>query len=259
LGQPDYILTLPSQHIPATEELPYLYPTVHVGNASALWLRAAVIRPGNCRVVHHCHALTGVEAGSIASYNPGARPLAYPAGTGVHLPRLATITFEMHYASTGQPETDQTQLGLYLSRIPPAVELINTLASTHDITLLPGVRDYQREAELTPSATRDVLLYEMRPHMHYRGARFRFEAVYPDKSVEVLLSVPKYEFHWQATYRLMQPKRLPAGTVIRISGAYDNSAQNPENPDPTATVYRGLQSTDEMFSGHFSFSAIPRN
>ncbi len=255
LGQPDYIVTIPLQNIPATGELPYQYPSVELSNTSSLWLRAAIIRPGNPRVVHHCHALNG--SGSIASYNPGARPLAYPSGTGTQLPPFSLMRFEIHYTSTGLPETDQTQLGLYFAPAPPATELVAAVVSTHDITLLPGVWEYEREAQISPSATKDVWLYEMRPHMHYRGARFKYEALYPNNTTEVLLSVPKYDFHWQMTYRLAQPKRLPAGTILRVRGAFDNSPQNLNNPDPAATVRRGVRSYDEMFSGHFYYSVIP--
>jgi hypothetical protein len=108
-----------------------------------------------------------------------------------------------------------------------------------------------------PSATKDVWLYEMAPHMHYRGKSFKYEALYPGGTSEVLLSVPRYQFDWQLLYRLAQPKRLPAGTILRCSGAFDNSAENHENPDPTATVNWGEQSDEEMFIGYLNFSEIP--
>ena len=65
------------------------------------------------------------------------------------------------------------------------------------------------------------------------------------------------EFHWQTLYRLAQPKRLPAGTVIRCRGAFDNSAQNPENPDPMQLVRFGEQTDDEMFIGYLNYSELP--
>jgi hypothetical protein len=65
----------------------------------------------------------------------------------------------------------------------------------------------------------------------------------------VLLDVPAYDFHWQHRYELADPKRLPAGTVVRCTATFDNSADNPANPDPTATVRSGLRSEDEMFNG----------
>jgi hypothetical protein len=93
--------------------------------------------------------------------------------------------------------------------------------------------------------------------MHLRGSRFIFEALYPGGTSEVLLSVPKYVFHWQSLYRFAEPKRVPAGTTIRCRGAFDNSRQNAENPNPEATVTFGEQTDDEMFIGYVNFGVIP--
>src|SRR5206468_3347285 len=84
-----------------------------------------------------------------------------------------------------------------------------------------------------------------------RGKSFRYEAAYPDGTREILLDVPRYDFHWQHRYALAQPKRLPAGTTLHCIAHYDNSAANPANPDPSASVRTGPQSTDEMFNGYF--------
>jgi hypothetical protein len=87
--------------------------------------------------------------------------------------------------------------------------------------------------------------------MHLRGKSFRYEADYPDGTRETLLYVPQYDFNWQHRYVLATPKRIPAGTTLRCIAHYDNSAANPANPDPGATVHSGKQSTDEMFNGYF--------
>lgn len=84
----------------------------------------------------------------------------------------------------------------------------------------------------------------------------RYTAVYPDGSTEELLSVPNYQFAWQYVYHLAEPKLMPAGTKIIVSGAFDNSAQNPYNPDPNATVRFGEQTYDEMFIGMAMFRYV---
>ncbi len=98
----------------------------------------------------------------------------------------------------------------------------------------------------------DTLLLNLFPHMHYRGKSFRFEAVYPDGSREVLLDVPRYDFNWQLRYDLSEPKRLPKGTTLHCTAYLDNSENNLLNPDPTQTVRFGLQSWDEMVVGYFT-------
>ena len=93
--------------------------------------------------------------------------------------------------------------------------------------------------------------------MHLRGSWFSFEAVYPDGNKEMLLSVPHYDFKWQHLYRLAQPKRIPAGTRLICRGAFDNSPQNPDNPDPSKTVWFGDQTFNEMFIGYFNYTDAP--
>jgi hypothetical protein len=85
--------------------------------------------------------------------------------------------------------------------------------------------------------------------MHLRGKSFQFRAVYPDGTTEILLDVPKYDFEWQPYYYLEAPKQLPRGARIECTAVYDNSVNNPYNPDPKATVFWGPQSWDEMMIG----------
>jgi hypothetical protein len=87
--------------------------------------------------------------------------------------------------------------------------------------------------------------------MHFRGKDFEYRAVYPSGEKEVLLRVPKYDFNWQLWYVLDKPKVLPAGTVIECTAHFDNSPNNPANPDPTKTVKFGEQTWDEMMIGFF--------
>jgi len=93
--------------------------------------------------------------------------------------------------------------------------------------------------------------------MHLRGSYMKFEAFYPDGTSEVFLSVPNYSFQWQTLYRLQTPKRLPANTKVVASGAFDNSAQNLNNPDPTSWAYNGDQTWNEMFFGFMHCAEIP--
>ncbi len=77
----------------------------------------------------------------------------------------------------------------------------------------------------------------------------KFLARYPDGREEELLSVPNYKFAWQRQYILNKPLHFPAGTQIIAQGSYDNSAQNPANPDPSKEIGYGPGSEEEMFSG----------
>jgi hypothetical protein len=272
LGTPDAIVRIPLQSIPAVGPIAYRYFDVPSPFATNVWLRAATVRPGNRRVVHHVLVYFGTNStlmgldGFFAGYVPGAEQVPYPDGTGKLIPGGTVFRFQMHYTATGEPETDQTELGLYLAPAPPAAEL-QTKSAFHApsffppgffYSIPPGASDHPAvSAQLIPSTTKDVLLYELSPHMHFRGSRFKYEAVYPDNSREVLLNVPRYDFEWQTLYRLATPKRLPAGTRIICTGAFDNSAQNRHNPNPGATVVFGEQTDNEMFIGYVNFSILP--
>ncbi len=96
----------------------------------------------------------------------------------------------------------------------------------------------------------DAHLLGLMPHMHVRGIDFSYKATYPDGRSEVLLSVPRYDFNWQNTYRLIEPKPLPKGTRIDCLAHYDNSAGNHANPNPAKYVTWGEQTYEEMMSGY---------
>ena len=115
----------------------------------------------------------------------------------------------------------------------------------------PGAKEHKLTG--TELIERDAYLYELMPHMHFRGKRMRFVAEYPDGSEELLLSVPDYDFNWQLVHELEQPLRVPAGTRIRATGAFDNSAQNKANPDPSIDLFWGEQSFEEMFMGFYAW------
>jgi hypothetical protein len=261
LGAPDHILTIPRQTIQHHGEVPYQYVDMITPFAEDVWLRAAVVKPGNTRVVHHCLVYTGTTGtlmgldGFFAGYVPGYTARQYPAETGKLLPRGTKLRFQLHYTPTGQGETDETQVGLYLAAEPPKYSLQTRSAFNVFFSIPPNAPDHP--ASSTYTFEKSAYLYELSPHMHYRGSRFKYEAQYPNGTKEVLLSVPRYSFEWQTLYRFSEPKLMPAGTRLLVSGAWDNSAQNPDNPNPAMRVVFGEQTDDEMFIGYFNFAEIP--
>ena len=274
LGQPDYIVKFPkAEEIPATGVFDYRYVYARSPIPSNAWLRAAVIKPGNRKAVHHVLVLTMTQQelqqlrssrqrnspngldGYFTAYVPGYEAAPYPEGTGKFLRAGSVIVFQVHYTATGKPEKDSTEMGLYLCKEKPAVELKTHAAYNVKFKIPPEAAEYESTAEY--KFAKDALLYAMSPHMHLRGSRFQYEAIYPDGKKEVLLSVPNYDFKWQHLYHLTKPKRLPAGTRLVCRGAHDNSAQNPANPDSSKQVGFGDQTFDEMFIGYFNYTDAP--
>ena len=282
LGEPTQILSIPVQSIPAAPGIEaYRYINVTTTFSSDVWLRAAIIKPGNTRVVHHSLVFQGANSGGMgidgffSGYVPGYDAVAFPSGTAKFLPKGTVLQFQIHYVRTDRPETDQTQIGLYTTPTAPAYELQTKSAYNLFISIPPN-STYQATAQYPPTGklTKNILVYEMSPHMHTRGASFKYEAVYLDGTRETLLSVPRYEFAWQALYRLTQPKLLPAGSLILCTAGWDNTPQNQhlmENyidystqPPTTNSLYapsRGVrfgdQTYDEMFIGYINFVELP--
>jgi hypothetical protein len=257
LGEPDVVIDIPAYEVPATGVVEYLYPTVANPLKRDVWVRAAEILPGSREALHHVITTFGVpdptsrrglsREGSLGGYVPGADGDAFPEGTGVLLPADAVIQLQMHYTTFGRAVTDRSRLGLYLHDEPPEHELQTTILMNPRLRIPPHARAHSESAETT--LPRDILVYNLLPHAHYRGKASEFRAIYPDGHDELLLSVPNYDFNWQTTYELVEPKRLPAGTRLVHTTTWDNSAQNPANPDPDREVPWGQQSWDEMLFG----------
>jgi hypothetical protein len=269
IGQPDQIISLPAPvPIPAHGVIDYVNVEVDPGFTKDVWVRGAEVRPGVVQALHHCTVMIapGSRAGEknshdgptpevsfLAGYVPGLTASLMPPGMARRIPAGWHIYFQLHYVSTGVALTDQTSLGLVFSE--PAQHAVRTnILHRDDLQLRPY--DANQRFEQTWNVPADMLLLAMLPHMHLRGSSFRYEALYPDGRSEVLLSVPKFDMMWQHHYVLAEPKLLPAGAVLRAVATYDNSPANPRNPDPSATVRVGPQSTDEMFNGWFDVAEI---
>jgi peroxiredoxin len=255
---PDLVVPLPrTVEIPAEGTMPYENFVIDPNFKHDVWVRASQVRPGNPSVVHHLVVFVlppGADESTtridfLAAYAPGMPPRVLPEGVARLIPAGSRLKFQVHYTPRGTPQTDRSEIGLVFAdskeirKEMTAVAAINT-----DLRIPPRTADFPQEAE--HRFGQDTLVYSLLPHMHLRGNSFRFEAAYPDGRREVLLDVPRYEFDWQNVYVLSEPKLMPEGSVLHCLARYDNSADNPSNPDPGATVTWGEQTREEMLVGY---------
>jgi len=267
IPRPDLVVSMLEPYtVPAQGIIDYQTFEVDPGFTDDHWIRAAEVRPGNRRVVHHCNVFlkaprsrSEVDAqGDLESYclaltTPGSPPLEFPSGMAKRIPAGWRFVFVVHYSPIGTAQVDQTSIGLlFADRATVRKEVATNLLFDPDLRIPAGTADHR--VEKSRRFESDVLLLSMFPHMHLRGKSFRYEALFPDGRMEVLLDVPRYDFQWQNRYDLAVPRRLPAGTTLRCVADYDNSSANPSNPDPTATVRTGPQSWDEMFNGYYDIA-----
>jgi mono/diheme cytochrome c family protein len=265
LGKPDAVITMTEDFIVPADAgkkgVPYKYFTVPTNFTEDKWVQAAEARPGNRAVVHHIIATVSTpgeaprQRGDRGSYlvgvAPGEEPLVLPPGMAKKIPKGASITFQMHYTPNGVEQKDRSSVGFIFCKEPPT-QLVRTAAiATRDLAIPPGAPDHQVGS--SAKYDKDIVILSFMPHMHLRGKDFEYRVEYPDGRSEVVLSVPRYDFAWQMRYVLAEPLRLPAGSKVVCTAHFDNSKNNPNNPDPTATVGWGPQTWDEMMIGWMQY------
>jgi hypothetical protein len=281
IPQPDVIVQMPKPvTLPARGDIDYTYEIVPAGFTEGKWVQMSEIRPSSRANVHHAvvyvrppgsnwlrHApisvpFTGADmsdaqdredthfttADILLVYAPGSSPDNWPEGMAKFVPAGSDLVFQMHYMSRGHAATDQTSIGIIFAKHPPKQRVL-TLQLTNDrFVIPPAVDDYR--VEVQGSLPNDATLLSFFPHMHLRGKRFEYNILHADGSIEPLLRV-HYDFYWQLSYRLAEPRPLQAGTMLQAVAGYDNSKNNPHNPDPDAAVRWGDQTYDEMMVGFF--------
>lgn len=262
IGKPDVVFELPDEvTVPATGTVPYRYFETPTNFKEDVWIQAAEARPGNRAAVHHIIAFYRDPKGGkqrindqwIAGTAPGDMALILPPGVGRRIPAGATIVWQVHYTPTGKVEKDRSQLGLVFckGKEPPKYNVATHGIANHRFLIPAGDANYQVESEMKLPG--DVTILSFMPHMHLRGKDFLYRAIYPDGRSETLLSVPRYSFAWQSNYRCAGPIHLPKGTRLQCVAHYDNSADNPANPDPTKAIGWGDQTWDEMMIGYVDY------
>ena len=268
LGEPDHILKLPAFRVPATGVLDYENVILDLPFTRDTWIKSVQFVPGDKRALHHLMSYIAPPGSSanrgpseaddswkfLEGYAPGKdNAISYPDHSGVFIPANSTLSVSLHYTTFGREIIDQTIIGLYLADEEPRFEYSTYALSRGglNISIPPNVEEHKMRASHT--FLKEIMLYGLRPHMHYRGKYMRMSVEFPDGTLEDLINVPDYNFAWQPTYRLSEPILLPSGSRVIIDGAFDNSIHNLGNPDPSTWVRGGAQSWDEMFIGYFSY------
>lgn len=281
--RPDLVLQMPDPYpIPPSGTLKYIYIVIPTGFSRDTWVTAAEIRPSARSVVHHIIAVVrppgslwmkdakpfvpyiptseaerasdpqsdpvNISYELLAGYSPGMQPQRFDMDHSAKLiPAGSDIVLQVHYTPNGKRTyEDQTRVGLELAKQIPQKRFMSAVAASNNWYIAPGDPNAEGHAKLTFGEP--VELVFMQPHMHLRGKDMTIRLIYPTGESETVLSVPHYDFSWQIIYYLDKPRQLPKGTRVEVTAHWDNSGNNPSNPDPAASVTWGNQSTDEMLS-----------
>jgi len=318
-GKPDYVIKMPKAYdLPAEGQIDYLSFYVPVPFDKDVFVEKIEMKPSNKAVVHHetgwavtlrddmklvdgvPYSLDGKllnknevrpQGTSVFESQGMSKLICYVPGRGYeeHRPgtakRIAAgknkyIQFDVHYQPSGQPEKDQSEIGLYFSKVPvthevitemvgggfegmrivegrePPSEVVTVNGVSRRRTKIPNIPPYAENWAITaitpvPEA---ITLYGLSPHMHLRGKDMKYIVIYPDGQQKPILSVPKYDFNWQLYYELQTPKKIPAGSKVTVVTLFDNSPKNRYNPAPEKEVFWSEQSWDEMYEPYIEYT-----
>jgi hypothetical protein len=282
IPKPDVVFQLPKAFsVPESGMMEYQYVIVPTGFTEDKWVQMIEVRPTDRAVVHHIIAYlrepgsnyfkdqkpgvffeapppkadektdtSALPSDFLVGYAPGQPAEILSPGQAKLIKAGTDIVFEVHYTPNGKATTDRTKLGLIFAKEPPKERVLTLSAVNGTFKIPPGDPNYKVDASF--DVVKDVKLAGLHPHMHGRGKDFEYRLVYPDGKRETILKVPVYNWHWQLWYNFAEPMILPKGTKIECTAHFDNSANNPENMDPTKTVIWGQQSWDEMMVGFFN-------
>ncbi len=267
IDEPDLVFELPEEvTVPADGVVPYLYFVVPTNFEEDVWIQAAEARPGNRSVVHHIIVFyrnpkekDAWDRDHICGTAPGDPPLILPPGVAKRIPAGSELIFQMHYTPTGRVEKDRSQVGLVLYKgDEPPKAFAKTKGIMNTRFKIPA-GEASHPVRSSHTFDQDVELLSLMPHMHLRGKDFEYRLTLPDGESRILLSVPRYDFNWQNTYRFETPLALPKGSRIDCLAHFDNSEENPANPDATKNVRWGDQTWEEMMIGWVNYMPDARS
>lgn len=275
--KPDIIVEMPKPFpIPATGTINYKYILVKTNFPEDMWIKAAEMRPGNPKVLHHgkvwvrppgSHWLENAEPGEayenetqrniigrngaedgndiLGKFNPGLGAQSFDIdGSAKFVPKGSDLVFEMHYTSMGQATEDVSKIGLVLAKNPPQTRyFFNAGPTASNLAIPPGDGNAEVVSEVT--LNQPAKLVYAQPHMHLRGKDFELRLIYPTGETQTVLKI-KWDFNWQLGYEMAKPIDMPKGTRMVGISHFDNSANNKFNPDPTKEIVWGPQNWDEM-------------
>lgn len=285
IPEPDLVVTMPKPfEVPKEGKVDYQYIVIPMNLTEDKWVQMVEARPTGRSVVHHIVVFSrapeskwlrgeaepgvpfvpprthpdgrprsdiGGQGNEILHiYTPGNVPDIWAPGQAKFIKAGSDLVLQMHYTvNNKEAVTDQSRVGIVFAKGPVTTRIATFSSGNQGFAIPPGDGNYAVSG--ASRFAREVTLMSFFPHMHLRGKAFEYRLAPPDGEKTTILKVPKYDFNWQLTYKLAEPVKLAPGTRIEATGWFDNSPNNPYNPDPKATVRFGEQSWEEMMFGFY--------
>ena len=274
LGDPDLVVGNTKAFTPPGDRDEYRCFTMPTNLASDRYVSAIDVHPGDRTTVHHVIAyidttgesanldkngdgyqcfggpgfsITNLASSTLGGWAPGSRPDRLPDNVGFLLPANSRIVLQVHYhPHDPNPKPDQTQMAVYFDKVKPAQTMLMLPLINQTFTIPPNDPDYRVNAAFTNTLF-PAHVWLIAPHMHLLGHRMNVDAAFPGGASTCLINISDWDFNWQGVYRYKEPIAIPVGTRLSLAAYYDNSPDNPRNPNsPPRAVSWGEQTTDEM-------------
>ena len=237
------------------------------------------LRPGNRKIVHHAlfsyddtgaaqelddadpaygydgfggFGITSAFFNQFPGYVPGQKARLFPEGLGQLLPAGSDILVQMHYAPIPQPESDLSEVNIFFKKEPVERFVKDEIMLPLGGTLIDGPffinPNTIRSFHGIWNVPKDISVIAITPHMHLLGRQWEVYAEKPDGERVNLIEIQDWDFNWQGAYHFDRFIVLPQGTEVHAIATYDNTSDNPLNPNnPPQWVSWGEKTTDEMY------------
>ena len=282
IATPNLVLTIPPYNVNTSTDL-YRCFAIPSNLLNDQFVTDIEVLPGNRRVVHHVLAFqdttqsllkqnakdgqpgytnfggTGSNLSKlIFGWVPGQGKTSFPRGLGVKLKKNTVIVLQVHYPGGTNNQVDSTRIVFkYATNSTGMRELSTEPILNHLLNITPALNI---PANTVKSFTEsfnipvDVTILSVAPHMHLIGRNFKVYGLQPGGDTLRLINVPNWDFHWQGSYQFKNALKIPAGTTLKAEANYDNTPNNPYNPNsPPKNVTLGENTTDEMMLVYFQY------
>ena len=268
IGEPDLVFRIPEPfEIPATGVVDLTKFFIEEVVPEDIWVQRMQVLPTDPSVVHHATAMFKPPDDAysteqrilnalvpwnqsregwqfLLAYLPGKDARIFADGVARFVPKGSVIRIEMHYTPNGVATEDQTSIGMVLADGPPEFAARTRMIRNPNVFVPAG--EPNAKFYMSYSMAARAYLRSLTPHMHLRGKSFEVSLVYPDGTQESALEIEEWDPDWQFTYTFREPRLLDVGTRIQVEATFDNSWENPNNPDADVDVIDGPQIWDEM-------------
>ena len=284
ITNPDLVATMPQYTINTQGNDVYRCFVIPTSLTEDVFITEIEIVPGNSEAVHHVLLFqdgTNVPAqldandpgpgytsfggtGSssselIGGWVPGQLHRAYPPNFGVRIPAGSNIIMQVHYPASANGQTDQSKVNIKYSPSAFREVFINAPLNHGSLNegalIIPANQERTFTCDYSVPPQYDITILDVSPHMHLLGKSIKSWAVTPANQTIPLIEFEDWDFHWQGFYEFRNPIKIPAGSTLHSTATYDNTTNNPENPNsPPQNVYAGESTTEEMMLVFFSYT-----